>query len=86
MTDLSVLYGLTGKRLRALGYHPQPDIYEEPSASLDVAMNLTPFRGARLKMVAKNLLDPRIQQLQGGREVSGYRTGRTYALALTYGQ
>jgi hypothetical protein len=43
------------------------------------------FKSMRIKVAAKNLLDPRIQQLQGGREVSGYRAGRSYSIALSYG-
>jgi hypothetical protein len=48
-------------------------------------MNLVPFRGARLKLGAKNLLDPAIRQLQGTKEVSSYHDGREYGLSLTIG-
>ena len=47
--------------------------------------NFAPFRGARIKLAAKNLLDPRIQQLQQGQEVSGFRRGRSYSIAFSYG-
>jgi hypothetical protein len=85
-TEMSVLLSMTGKRLRALGYNPEPDIYEQPSASLDLVMSVTPLRTAHIKIAAKNLLDPRIRELAGdGREVSGYRNGRSYSIAYSTG-
>jgi len=83
--DLTVLLNSTGKRLRALAVEPLPDVYEQPSTTLDATMNGGLFRTVRIKVAAKNLLDPRIQQLQGDREVSGDRAGRTYTIALSYG-
>jgi outer membrane receptor protein involved in Fe transport len=83
--DMSVLMNSTGKRLRTLGYDPLPDIYEQPFTTLDATASFNLFRGGRMKMSAKNLLDPTIQLLQGHREVSAYRTGRSYAVSLTVG-
>jgi outer membrane receptor protein involved in Fe transport len=84
-TDVSLLASSTGVRLHTLAYNPQPDIYDRPYTTLDFAMNLVPFRGARLKLGAKNLLDPAIRQLQGTKEVSSYHDGREYGLSLTIG-
>jgi outer membrane receptor protein involved in Fe transport len=85
-TEASVLMGLTGKRLVALGLIPEPDIYEQASGSLDVVMTFTVLHASHLKLSAKNLLDPRIQQLAGdGREVSGYRIGRVYSITFATG-
>jgi outer membrane receptor protein involved in Fe transport len=83
--EATVLVSATGKRLRTLGFLPLPDIYDQPFATLDATMGFVPFRGSRVKFAARNLLDPRIQQLQGHREVSGYRAGRSYSLAFSYG-
>src|SRR5204863_1602633 len=80
--EATVLLGMTGKRLRALGYNPEPDVYEQPSASLDAVTSFNLPHMGRIKLGAKNLLDPRIRQLAGdGREVSGYRIGRSYSIA-----
>jgi hypothetical protein len=79
-----VLLTTTGKRLRALGSSSLPDIYEQPSTSLDATVNVS-LPHYRLKVAARNLLDPRIQQLQGDREVSGYNRGRTYSIAFSTG-
>lgn len=83
--DVAVLLGSTGKRLRTLAYDPLPDIYDAAVSTLDVTMNLTPIRGYRIKLAAKNLLDPRIQSLQGGKEVVGYHNGRAFSMALAFG-
>ncbi len=83
--DASVLMSAVGKRLEALGLKAIGDVYERPSASLDATLGVAPVRGTRLKLSARNLLDPRIQRLQGGREVTGYRSGRTYSLAFSFG-
>lgn len=83
--DVSVLLSSTGKRLRALGVAPLPDVYEQPSNSLDAAFNYSPTKRLRIKATGKNLLDPRIQQLQDGKEVSGYKLGRSFSIALSFG-
>src|SRR5262249_32406938 len=83
-SEMSVLVGLTGKRLAAIGLKPEPDTYEQPSGTLDVVMNFTVFHNSHLKLSAKNLLDPRIQEFAGdGREVMGYRNGRSYSVAFS---
>jgi outer membrane receptor protein involved in Fe transport len=85
-TEASVLLGLTGKRLAALGLNPEPDIYEQPSGTLDFVMSFTVLHNGHFKLSAKNLLDPRVQQLAGdGREVSGYRMGRVYSITFSTG-
>jgi outer membrane receptor protein involved in Fe transport len=81
--DAAVLFNATGRRLRTLGLNPLPDIYQQPVESLDATLGLRLFGTARVRMSARNLLDPRIQELQGGKEVSGYRTGRSYSIALS---
>jgi hypothetical protein len=49
-------------------------------------MTFTVLHASHLKLSAKNLLDPRIQQLAGdGREVSGYRIGRVYSITFATG-
>jgi outer membrane receptor protein involved in Fe transport len=84
-SDASIMVSAVGKRLYALGSTPLPDIYEQPVTTLDATLNVRAYRGARLKFGAKNLLDPRIRQLQDGQEVSAYYKGRSYSLALSYG-
>ncbi|HET9253021.1 MAG TPA: TonB-dependent receptor plug domain-containing protein [Candidatus Eisenbacteria bacterium] len=84
-TDLTVLLSAVGERLQTLAIEPLPDVYLQPTASLDVTATFPVLRVYRFKLSAKNLLDPRIQALQGERESSGYRVGRTYSFAFSYG-
>jgi hypothetical protein len=83
--DLSVLLNAIGKRLRTVAVEPLPDIYEQPFVTLDATANFTWLRVYRVKLGAKNLLDPRIRALQGEREAAAYRTGRVYSVAFSYG-
>lgn len=83
-TSVSLLFGRVGKRLRAVGYL-LPDVYDQPTTSLDATVNVSPFRHWRLSASAKNLLDPNVRQLQGGKEVSAYRDGRSYSLSFNLG-
>ena len=84
-SDFSLLLGVVGTRLRALGLHPLPDVYSQPVTTLDATVNVVTIKGARLKFAAKNLLNPRIRDLQGEKEVSSYHDGRRYSIALAYG-
>jgi outer membrane receptor protein involved in Fe transport len=85
-TDCSALLSMVGRQLVALGSTPLPDIYQRPYASLDVAANVTPIRDLRVKFAARNLLDPKFEQVQDDNIVSEYRTGRSYSFALVYGR
>jgi len=82
--DVSVLLGSTGRRLYALGTAPLPDVYEEPVTTLDSALNWR-ARLVHVKLAARNLLDQRVRQLQGEREVSSYRSRRVYSIELSWG-
>jgi outer membrane receptor protein involved in Fe transport len=84
--DVSLLLNAVGERLRTLGYYPLPDIYEQPFTTLDATMALRVLGNARVKMTARNLLDPEIERLQGDRVASSYRAGRSYSIALTMGR
>jgi TonB-dependent receptor len=84
-TDLSILATSTGKRLKLLGFAPLPDVYEQPVTSLDATLNWAPYPNTRLKLAAKNLLDPVFRTMQGHRESESYRAGRAFSLAFTLG-
>jgi hypothetical protein len=38
-----------------------------------------------MKLAARNLTNPLVRQLQGEKEVSSYRTGRQYSMAISFG-
>lgn len=83
--DLTVLWAANGRRLRTLGMQPLPDVYEQPYNTLDASFSLVATHGVRLKLAGKNLLDGEHELLQGGKEVSGYRTGRSASMSLSWG-
>jgi outer membrane receptor protein involved in Fe transport len=83
-TDVSVLFSSAGERLRTVGYL-QPDIYDQPTTSLDATANTTPLPRLHLKFSAKNLLNHAVRQTQGGKEVSSITYGRSFSIALAYG-
>jgi hypothetical protein len=83
--DVTLLLAATGRRLETLGVFPMPDVYEQPTTSLDLTTNFAPFKGGRLKLAARNLLDPKVRQLQAGQEVSGFRRGRSVSIAFAFG-
>jgi outer membrane receptor protein involved in Fe transport len=84
--DATLLLGTVGKRLENLGLYQRPDIYQEPSTTVDATVNWNPAARLRLKLSGKNLFNARERQLQGGDlEYSSLRIGRSYALGLSYG-
>ena len=85
-TEASVLVARTGRRLVALATLPLPDIYEEPSTTVDASVNFAPIRNARVKLSGKNLFDWHYRQVQDGNDVVSYYAGRSVAIALSYGQ
>ena len=83
--DATLLLSAIGKRLRTIGYEPLPDIYDRPTQSLDATMSISLLGGSRVKLAGRNLLDPRVRRLQGTREISSYRAGRSYSIACSFG-
>ncbi len=82
--DAAVLFGAVGRRLRTLGYLV-PNVFDQPTTSLDATVGFAASHLLHVKLAARNLTDPRIQQLQNTKEVSGYNLGRSYSVALSFG-
>ena len=83
--DVAVMVNAVGKRLRTLAVFPFPDVYAQPATTLDASAGVTVFHSWRVRLAAKNLTDPKQQLLQGAKEVSGYRTGRSYSVGVSFG-
>jgi outer membrane receptor protein involved in Fe transport len=84
-TEAAVLLTAVGRRLAELNNAPLPDIYEAPTSTLDATFSTTLLRRARVKLGARNLLDPRVRRMFGEHEESGYRNGRSFSVALSMG-
>ena len=65
---MNVLYNVNGERIKRVGLVasdiPNQDVYQESSGSLDVAVKKKFKWGGSVKLSAKNLLDPEIQETQ----------------------
>ncbi|HXG47605.1 MAG TPA: TonB-dependent receptor, partial [Methylomirabilota bacterium] len=85
-TSISLSYNVFGPRLDFQGLN-FPDIYEQPSAQLDLVVSQRLSRHLRLKFGARNLLNPSIEKTFGasGEAIySSYKRGRSFGLSLTY--
>ncbi len=82
--ESALLLGVVGKRLSEVGIGGLANVLEQPVTTLDATLNVGLGR-SRVKFAAKNLLDPKIQVLQGPKEVSGYRAGRNFSVTFLYG-
>ncbi|MCU0783191.1 MAG: TonB-dependent receptor [Verrucomicrobia bacterium] len=84
-STVSFNYNIFGPRLLITSLN-SPDVYEQPAAQFDVVFSQRIGRNLRLKLAAKNLLNPEIKRTYGeGDEAtySSYTRGRTYSLSVT---
>lgn len=82
--SLNLLYNVFGKRIAEVGAQGAPDVFEMPVHELDFTYRQKLGKGFELKFVAGNLIDPRVQKIQGDKLVSTYRRGRKFSLKLSW--
>jgi len=80
----TLVYHITGKKIREVGILGQPDVYDEAYGELD--FNYTRFLGDHLtfNVKAKNLLNKRRETTQGGFDVNSLFEGRSASLGVEY--
>ncbi len=83
--EISVLMNAVGRRLEALGLYGRPDIYEQPTTTLDAAATWRPWPSMGVKAGGRNLFDSEARRVQGSHETYRARSGRSYSLALNFG-
>ena len=91
-SNIRLTYNRFGKRIAAAGTQGLGDIYELSFGTLDFVIQNTWKSGFGVKLSAKNLLNPHIQQEQnagpeaslGNRLIQSYRAGVNYGLSFTY--
>lgn len=83
--EVSVLLNAVGRRLEALGLYGRPDIYEQSTTTLDAAATWRPWPSMGVKASGRNLFDTQVRRVQGAHETYRTRSGRSYALALSFG-
>ncbi|MEW6749439.1 MAG: TonB-dependent receptor [Candidatus Latescibacterota bacterium] len=77
-----------GRRLAEVSLGGTPNVYEEGRGGLDYTLSKTLWHVYRLKLTARNLLDPQVRLVypfMGRNYVAhSYSTGRSYSLSLGY--
>ena len=86
--NFTLVYAIFGERLGLVTTGALPDVYEQPAAALDFIYAQGLGRGWKVKLTARNLLDPNYEQTL---TTSGqtfvyerYRRGRSISLSLGY--
>ena len=82
-TALTIAGGVVGRRLVLYGLS-KPDEYEEPAPQLDLFLSQKLGKNWKLKLSAKNLLDPAIEVGQT-MPFAGYQVRKSYTKGVTYG-
>jgi hypothetical protein len=80
----SLVYHVTGAKIREVGVLGAPDVMDEAYGELD--FTYTRFWGDHLELnfKAKNLLNKLQESTQGGLDVNSYREGTNASLGVTY--
>jgi TonB-dependent receptor len=80
----SLVYHITGDKIREVGILGQPDVYDEAYGELD--LNYTRYIGDHwtLNLRGKNLLNRKRATTQGGLDVNSYFEGRSASLGVEY--
>lgn len=84
LLNWSLLYNVFGERISGVGALGAPDILEQPVDQLDFVLTKRFEHGSALKLGLKNLLDPRVEETQGGQVRRGFRRGRQVSLSWEY--
>lgn len=87
-TSATLSYNVVGERLDLVNFGPLPDVYEQPAPLLNLVVSQRLTDRWRLKVSAKNLLDPDREKTVGLQNSTllweRSRAGRSYAVSLTY--
>jgi TonB-dependent receptor len=82
--DATVSFNRVGERLQIAGTEGQPDVYQQPTAQLDLTYTYQMSEALKLKLGAGNLLDPKHELLQGGKVYRSSRSGRDFSASVTW--
>ncbi|MEO7433004.1 MAG: TonB-dependent receptor, partial [Dokdonella sp.] len=82
--ETTLLFNRFGRRISEVGVQGQPDIYEEAFSALDFQFRQRFARDWRWTLKLRNLLDPKVQFVQGGLSTREFRKGREIAFSLEW--
>jgi len=88
ISDFTLSYNISGKRITEAGVFGLPDIYEKPVNTLNFIWKNKIKENFTLDFKVYNILDPKIQKIQEfdakTEVVSSYQLGMTFAVKLGY--
>jgi TonB-dependent receptor len=82
----TVLYNRVGDRIYEAGVNPLPNAIEHARDMLDLSLRLPVWGALSARVDAKNLLDARYRVTQGPATREAFRSGRGFALGLSWQQ
>jgi len=92
-SEVSCLASTVGRRLKELNQtfvngpaDGIPNLESPALTTLDATASFAGVRGSRIKVAAGNLWNRAVRETEGPVEMRRYSTGRTYSLALSWGQ
>jgi outer membrane receptor for ferrienterochelin and colicin len=81
-------YNVFGRRLSNISLGGTPDVYERSVPTLDFTFSQSVFENWKVKVSAKNLLDPDIKETYGLGDkefiYQSYTKGRTYSVGASF--
>ena len=80
----SLVYHITGDKIREVGILGQPDIYDEAYGEVDFNYTRLVSENLTLSFMAKNLLNQRRESTQGGFDVNSFFEGRSATMGIEY--
>jgi len=83
-TEVNASFNVFGRRISEVGIAGTPNIYEEPVNRVDAVISQRITRAIKIKLSAKNLLDPEVEYTQGGLVQRHYKLGRSYSIGASY--
>ncbi len=84
-TTVSVYYNLFGRRLSQVSPPGTPNVYEEPSPTLDLILGQSFGRGWKASLSAKNVLNPAAEETYTYRGRDYLRSSRVRGITTSFG-
>ncbi len=80
----SIVYHITGDKIREVGVAGAPDVIDEAYGELDLVYTRYWSENLEMSLKVKNLLNKKQETTQGGLDVNTFEDGTSASLAVTY--
>lgn len=82
-STFTFLYNTIGRRITGVGVDDKPDEFQEEISSLDFVASQKMAKNWKVKLKAKNLLNPEVTRTQGDKVTRQFTKGREYSIGLS---